>query len=1076
MKGTLKILLKRNLEGPFILRCLLRFFLVIIVVASQSTKIYPQVDQKITVTGTVIDGSTKEPMIGVNVIIQGTLTGTTTDLSGKFIITVPTEQAVLEFSFIGYNKQIITVGKQRQISIALVPNLKALEEVVVVGYGVQKKESVVGAVGQVNGEIVKSTVQGSDLANALTGALPGLITISTSGIPGGQGNENDYTLMYIRGDKTWNNAAPLILVDGVERPLVNINPYEIEKFSILKDASATAVFGVKGANGVILITTYRGKVGKPVLTFDVTTTAKTISRTPYRLGSYEANLMKNYAILNEVPTTEASWASIVPYRWLELYKSQQYPDYLPDVNWKDVFSKKWAWDQNMNLTLSGGTKIVKYFGSFSYLNEDDILNIKNFGHGYSPNFSFNRFNFRSNLDFDITPTTRFSANFAGFYSNQTIPGGDPGLGTLYTAPPDRYPPIYSDGTWSQSGIYSLNFSGYNTTKITNINTDFIFDQKLDFITKGLSFAVKFSYDNTANSTGPNLTDYGKLTKWISPYIVDDPALRSDITAEQLKALELKYTTWYIPASAPVLTGYNFVEIPTTYSTESGANESTYRSLYYQSSLNYGRDFGKHSVSGLALMSRQIQATGSTFANYREDWVGRVTYSYDKRYLLELNGAYNGSEKFAPKYRFGFFPSMAVGWVVSNESFFENLRNIVSNLKFRYSDGMVGSDAGIARWLYVSDWIVRTTSYSFGYPTLQSAYPYRYEGVIANPEIQWETAHKKDYGIETGFFNDQLKILFDYFTEDRTNIFVSSVDRAVPAFFGADPVSVNIGEVKVHGWEFELQFSRTSPRGLTYWFNHSWSFTIDKIIEKGDPILKPFYQKQAGYQIGEPRYPANQSVHPMLTWDDIYNAVTGTSNAYRLPGDFAQVDYNGDGIIDTNDDIPYGYPSRPQFNYAPSAGITYKNLSANVRFYGVYNVEGEAGIYGDPSIGSHRVFNSQQSIVFPLERDRSWSPEFNNTATSTYAAIRFVTNSQLVYIPTSRAYFKLQHAEIGYNVTSQFLKRMGVSRLRFLLSGENLILWSKMEEDFDAMRPTFQTHTRRMYPKFKRYSFGVSLAF
>ena len=362
MKETLKILLKRNLERPFILRFLFRFFLVIIIVASQATIIYAQVDQKITVIGTVIDGSTKEPMIGVNIVVQGTTTGTNTDISGKFTITVPNEQSVLVFSFIGYSPQSVSVGRQRQISVVLNPDLKAIDEVVVVGYGVQKKESVVGAVAQVTGELVKSTVQGADLGNALTGALPGLMTISTTGLHGGQGDENDYALMYIRGQKTWNNAAPLVLVDGVERPLQNINPYEIEKISLLKDASATAVFGVKGANGVILITTLRGKEGKPVLSFDVTTTAKTISRIPYRLGSYEANLMKNYAILNEVPTTESSLPSIVPNRWLELYKSQQYPEYLPDVNWRDVATNDVAWDQNVNMTLSGGTKIVKYFG------------------------------------------------------------------------------------------------------------------------------------------------------------------------------------------------------------------------------------------------------------------------------------------------------------------------------------------------------------------------------------------------------------------------------------------------------------------------------------------------------------------------------------------------------------------------------------------------------------------------------------------------------------------------------------------------------------------------------------------
>jgi len=1024
---------------------------------------------------------------GVTVIVKGTTLGTITNMDGIFTLDVPVNAQILVFSFIGMKTQEIQIANKTSFAIVLGEATVDLEDVVVVGYGVQKKESVVGAITQATGELVKSSVQGADLGNALTGALPGLMTISTTGLPGGQGEDDDFALMYIRGQKTWNNAAPLVLVDGVERPLQNINPYEIEKISLLKDASATAVFGVKGANGVILITTLRGKEGKPILSFDMTTTAKTISRIPSRLGSYEANLMKNYAILNEVPTTESSWASVVPNRWLNLYKSQQYPEYLPNVDWMNEFTKDVAWDQNLNMTLSGGTKVVKYFGSLAYTREGDILKLQDYGQGYDPGFSFNRLNFRSNLDFDITPTTRFTVNLSGFFSNSSRPGGDKfkGWPYLYSAPPDLWPAQYSDGTWADNlaydrysnGIYAFNFFGVNTSKSTNINTDFVFDQKLDFITKGLSVNAKLSYDNTGYSTGPNTVGYGKLTKWIKPTIVDDPALKANMSESERRALEAQYTLWQFPPVQPVLTGYNYVETPGTYSSESGTNTSTYRSLYYQFSVNYARDFGKHSVSGLGLMSRQIQATGSTFPEYREDWVGRATYGYDKRYLFEFNGAYNGSEKFSSKYRFGFFPSMALGWVVSNEKFFEPLRPVINNLKFRYSDGKVGSDEGIKRWLYIGDWNVRaaTTSTSsedvfrFGSPTLQIAYPLRYEGVIPNPDIQWETAHKRDFGVETGFFKNQLKILFDYFWEDRTNIFVSGADRVVPVYLGANPVSANIGEVKMHGWEFELQFSRTTSNGLTFWFNHSWTFAKDQIIERGDPELKPFYQKQAGYQIGQPRETVNQSTVPLQTWNDIYNTVTGSSSTYKLPGDYAVVDYNSDGIIDANDDIPYGYPSRPQFTYAPSAGISYKNLSANVRFYGVYNVEGEAGTYNG-------VFANQFSIVYPWDKERAWSPELDNTTNAINPGLRFVTSSTSGYIPTSRAYLKLQHAEIGYNITSEYIKRLGVSRLRLVLSGDNLILWSKMTEDLDSDRPTVQTNTRRTYPKFKRFNLGISLAF
>jgi len=1100
MNYILKILLIRNSGKQIYRGILIRLFLVIAVttIFVFPGTMYAQGAQRITVTGTVSDASTREPMPGVNIVIQGTTIGTMTDLNGKYTLDVPNERVVLIFSFIGYTSKSITVGNQRQISVSMTIEATAIEEIVVIGYGTQKKESVVGAVTQASGELVKSSVQGADLGNALTGALPGLVTISTTGLPGGSDQDNDFALMYIRGQKTWNNAMPLVIVDGVERPLQNINPYEIEKISILKDASATAVFGVKGANGVILITTLRGKEGKPVFNIDMTATAKTVSRLPSVEGSYTGNLVKNYAILNEVPTNEVAWPWMVPNRWLELYKSQKYPYYLTDVDWKEEFLNKYGYDRNMNLNVSGGTKFVKYFGSFGYTYEGDVFKIQDYGQGYSPNFSFNRYNYRSNLDFDITKTTRFTVNLSGYFSNQARPAGDEyrGFSNLYSQPPDLWPARYSDGTWGDyegynrfaNGILAFNFSGQDFVKRTNINTDFVLDQKLDFIIKGLSVAAKLSYDNTSRSTGPDIIGYGRIAKYIDPKIVDDPDMHDNMTQEEIAALENKvdpvtgkllYTTWKFPASISQFqnTGYNWVDLPNTYSSEAGDNASTYRNLYYQFSLNYIRDFGKHSISGLALMSRQIQAQGSEFPSYREDWVGRVTYSYDRRYLAEFNGAYNGSEKFAPKYRFGFFPSMAFGWVVSNEPFFEPLKRIISTFKFRYSDGKVGSDeitGDVNRWLYIGDWNVRPGTatedvYRFGYPTVLPSYPLRYEGVIPNPDIHWETAHKRDYGIETGFFKDQLRINFDYFTEDRTEIFMVGTDIVVPAYFGANPVSANLGAVNMYGWEFELNFTKTSAFGLSYWFNHSWTFAKDKIIARGDPELKPTYQKQAGYQIGQPRETVNQSPNPMQTWNEIYNNPIETSNQYLLPGDYAIIDYNSDGIIDSNDDIPYGYPQRPQFTYAPSAGASYKNWSANVRFYGVYNVEGEAGTYNG-------TYGYQFTTLWPRDMERGWSPELGNTTTAIQPAIRFTTSSRSGYIPTSRAYLKLQHAEIGYNINTRLLKRLGVSRFRIMLSGENLALWSDMTEDLDADRPTAQTNTRRTYPKMKRYSLGVSLGF
>ncbi len=1089
MKEIVRNFLTNKIKKPDKLTFYRQLFLILISIflLSPFEKIHAQNEIEITITGTVLDAVTGDVLPGVNVLLSETYKGAMTDISGRFTITVPGEESVLKFSFIGYSPVSVRVGKKRILSIVMELSSTELDEVVLVGYGVQKKQSVVGAISQTSGETILEGRRGGDLGNALTGALPGLITIQTSGIPGGTGEDDDYTQLLVRGQKTWNNADPLVLVDGVERPLHDVNPYEIDNISVLKDASATAVFGVKGANGVILINTLRGKEGKAKLSFDASTTVKTISRVPERAGSYQANLMKNYAILNEVPITEASWKFIVPNRWLEYYQDKTYPYYLPDVNWREEFSKDYAWDKNANMTLTGGTKNVKYFGALSYLHEGDIINISDMGQGYSPNFLFDRLNFRSNMDFDITKTTRFSANLSGYHSIAQRPSGNKWAAwySMYSTPPDLYPVIYDDGVYGeneawqrfQNGVLAFNYSGYNLDKTTNINTDFMLDQKLDFIVKGLSANIKLSYDNTGSSSGPNVTGHSRESKWIDPMIVDE--ITPGMTQEEIKALEEKYTTWNYPQTAGE-DGFDWYQLPNTYGTESGSNYA-YRSLYYQSSLNYANDFGKHSVSALALMSRQKRALGDNFPSFREDWVGRVTYGYDRRYLLEFNGAYNGSEKFSRDYRFGFFPSMAVGWVISNENFFEPIKRVMSNFKIRYSDGVVGSDEGIARWLYVGSWIAYPYTddpgnygsieiYRFGSPYLKNAYPLRYEGVIANPDIQWETSHKRDLGIETGFFENRLRLTFDYFKENRTNIFIDGNDRAVPAFFGAIPVAANLGKVNVHGWEFEGNFTHTTPRGINFWVSYAWSFVKDKIIDRAEPMLKPSYQKDAGYQIGQPRVVLNQGTTSVMeTWNDVYNTVAGSNNKDLLPGDFRRVDFNSDGVIDENDLAPYGYPSRPQYSYAPSAGISFKNLSASVRFYGVYNIEGGIQSY----LGS---FGDQFSTVYPWDIEKAYSLELNNMSNAVSPALRFTTSGSGGYVDQPRSYLRLQHAEIAYTLSSPVIKKVGITNMRITLSGDNLFLWSKMYEDLDAPRSTPQSDRRRPYPVLKRYNVGINFNF
>ncbi len=1080
----------------FILR-LLQFFIVIaaFLFIMPEALLNAQATQPITITGTVTDSGTGEPLAGVNIVILDTYIGAATDLNGHYSITVPNEKASLCYTFIGYLMETIPVGSQRQINVSLRADVAELEEVIVVGYGVQRKESVVGAVSQVTGDVVTQKVQGSDLATGLQGSIPGLTMVLTTGRPGGfdlhsaplaEGGtpHNEYGYMYIRGKTTWNESMPLVLVDGVERPLNNINPHEIEKISILKDASATAVFGVKGANGVILITTQRGREGRPRMSVDASMTVKSLSKVPTREGSYTTHLVKNYAILNEAVTDENQWAFLTPARWLDYYRDQTYPEYLPDVNWGKEFVNPFAFDKNVNLSITGGTKVVKYYGALAYLSEGDITAYIDIGQGFKPTYQSDRYNFRSNLDFDITSSTRFSANLSGSHIEQQRPlaGANTWL-ALWSFPPDLYPVRYSDGTWAfyeaydrfPNGVYEQSMMGVGLTRQTELNTDFDLRQKFDFITKGLSARGRISFDNRFITRGPNISNpAGDVTKFIMPEIVD--YIKPGMSQAEIRELEDQFTIWETPG-ASATSAFDWTMPPLAYTTEASWDPRTYRSLYYEASLNYTRDFGKHAVTGMGLFSRQERALGSEFPNYREDWVGRTTYSFDRRYLLELNASYNGSEKFSRKYRFGFFPSYAIGWHISNESFFEPIRHIVNNFKLRYSDGKIGSDAGIARWLYVPSWTVLgwTTSASsedvsrFGWPFLQNSLPLRYEGSIANPDIQWETAVKKNLGFELGVFNNLININYDIFNEHRTGIFIEGNQRYIPDMVGSTPTAANVGIVDSWGWELEFNASKTTQRGFNIWFSNVWTFSKDKVIERGDPELKPEYQKLAGYQIDLPRSYNNQSVHGVMnSWNEVYNTTALTTNTFRLPGDMAIVDFNCDGIIDANDQVPKGYTEIPQYTYSPSIGFEYKNWSANMMFYGVYNVEGTIRTY-------FGAFPYQFNLIFPWHMERNWSPEFNNTTDAVLGGIRYSTSGTSGNYHQTRAYTKLQHAEVAYKLSPGFAKKIGVSNLKLILSGDNLYIWSKIYEDADAPL-TYRGSMRYSYPRTRRYNLKVIFNF
>ncbi len=1025
--------------------------------------VFPQIR---TITGTVKDQQ-GEPLPGVNVIIIGTQRGTQTDRNGKFSIQAAPSDS-LRFSFVGMEDQVVLVGNQSVINIILREKTEKLQQVVVVGYGVQKKESVVGAIGRTEGsEIVRNTGSSSNLADALTGLVPGVITVKTSSLPGGYGSANAPTEVYIRGISTWNGGQPLILVDGVERPMMDVDPNEITSISVLKDASATAVFGVKGANGVILITTKRGKTGKPKLSFDASLSPSTFSKMAHILGSYDANYLKDIAIENGVPADENIWADYVPEQVLEYYKTHRYPYLYPDIDWMDEMTKKAAWSQRYNLNARGGTDFVKYFISLGYLHEGDILKTRNYGQGYEPNLGYKRFNFRSNLDFKLTQSTIFTVNLGGYYGKQeNIPGYNI-LRGIYLQPPDLYPVRYEDGVFADyegfnpyiNPVVTINYSGIQHNNRNVVSTDFILKQKLDALTKGLSITGRVSYDTRSYTSGPDIKDAGIMTKYIMPDILFAAPENTE------KYVIYKYPKEYTNETH----GYNYVHEPVTRSAEK-TKTNVYRALYYSGQLNYARNFGKHTVTGLFLFSRQENTSGSEFPHYREDWVGRATYNYDEKYFLEFNGAYNGSEKFDRKYRFGFFPSLAGGWLVSNEGFFKSALPFVNHLKLRYSWGKVGNDEGIARWQYVGGWEQSGQSWFFGSPVLAPSYPIYMESVVPNPNIHWETAEKQNFGVEGGIFSNLVSFSFDYFKEHRYDMFIRKEDRLSNVIFGKDLPAANIGELKARGWEAVLKFSKSTAKQMNFRVTLSLSRAVNKILYREDPELRPDYQKQEGYPINQVRTQINQGI--IQSWDEMYTGVMGLDNTKRLPGDFRQIDYNADGIVDQDDVVPYGYTNIPEYNYSGTFSYAYKGFGVVAQLYGVFNVTSNAS-YG----GVGDAFNKNFSLASKIHKNDSWAPELGRTTTATYPALRYNTGYVMGnYWMQDFSYLKIQSAQIYYIFKGAGLKRVGISNFKIYLSGNNLYTWSKIPYDFDRRPPLTQFAYALSYPRMRSFILGINLVF
>jgi TonB-linked SusC/RagA family outer membrane protein len=1029
----------------------LKLFVFLFLIGSQT--VFAQTK---TVTGTIKDNQ-GIPLTGVTVMIAETTTGTLTNIDGTFMMQAkPTD--VLKISFIGFVTREITIGNQTKIDITLMEDVVSLEEIVVVGYGQQKKQSVVGSISTAKGSDLVKAGGLTNISSALTGMVPGVVTMNTVGKPG-----QDQADILIRGKSTWNNASPLILVDGIERDMNNLDVNEVDNVSVLKDASATAVFGVRGANGVILITTKRGKSGEAAFKFGASANMKMISKMPTFANSYESRWMRNEVIEIQTPAEELSWGYYTPYEILMHYKNQDLPYLFPDVNWQKECIRDATWSQQYNLEVSGGTDFVKYFVAFSYLHDGDILKIQDFGQGYIPKNDYTRINFRTNLDFQPTKTTTFSVDIDGsqgknnaFAASQFTTGAGP-----YGKAPDLYPVRYEDGTFAWSAtvdvdevnpVYAYNFSGMSSTTSNDINTTFRLDQKLDMITKGLSLKATGNFQIVYSTGGPSISGNPRNLEYIDPYT---------------GIVEITY-----PAVYTALTnGFNYVPIISTTSAEaiSGAGA---RNIMYQASLNYNHSFGKHTIGGLINFKRQQRTSGTAFTYYREEWAGRLTYDYENRYLFETNIGYNGSEQFGPGYKFGFFPSYALGWNLGNEEFFKKSIKFMNKMKFRFSTGTVGNDnAGGTRWLYLSSWAYAGST-EFG-TLISSNSPYTLvnETNIGNADLRWETSVKNDFAMETAFFKSLITLNFEYFWGHRKNIFMSGAQRNIPPWFGATPVAANLGETKDHGWEMEAGFNKTTDFGLRYYTNLSLSYAKDEIVYMEDPELTPDYMKAAGFPIGQQRSQIYSGI--INSWDDMYTGTMSQINNRSLPGNYRFIDYNADGLIDEKDVVPYGYSDHPQIVNNYTFGAEYKGLSVMFQFYSTRNSTLDQSLIS--SWGGSAMNLSIDHIVL----DNAWIPGREGTATYRRANFNYTDPASGQFNKVDGTLWRLKSAEIAYTFTGGSLKKFGINNARIYVNGNNLWLWSHLNEDRERgsrRNADAQGQPFDIYPLTKRINFGMNITF
>lgn len=1051
----------------------------------RTAKVQATQSNKITVSGTVLDKTTNDPLIGVSVVVKGVANaGTITDMDGKFTLKLPYAEAPLVFSYLGYQPQEIVPGAKKELTVLLQEDTKALQEVVVVGYTKQRKETMIGSVATITTKDLTQSPT-ANINNALAGRLPGLIVNQYAGGEPGV----DQSELFIRGKATYGNQSAIVIVDGIERDMSYLAPDEIETFTILKDASATAAYGIRGANGVIVITTKRGKAAeKATVNLKASIGINQPIGFPEYLGSADYATLYNEARLNDAKMTGADISS------LNLF-SQQAIDNFRRAKGDNSDGLGYDWDyydfafkpglqEDVSLSIRGGTNKVRYYVLANYFSQGGNYKYSNAGE-YDSQTKFTRYNFRSNIDININRYLSTRLDLGARITDRNAPGTTAGRLMTICATQPPYLPIlveenahpqneeyiqqnprgmlYGDNIYRYNLLGELSRTGYLNEKNTYLNGSFAMNLDMEFLTKGLKAEVMFSYDASEGRwINRKLDTYKDGYREYPKYATFMPIEGSDAYMAGGH-----YTGAY-------KTG-NKYDIDQTIGNGFSHNASDGRT-YIQARLDYNRLFSnRHEVTAMLLANRGNRTVNNELAYHSQGITGRFAYYYNQKYLMEFNFGYNGSENFAPGKRYGFFPAGSIGWVVSEEEFMKKA-SWIDFLKVRASYGLVGSDNVSSRFPYLA-FYGGGSGYDFG-NNFGTNVGGTSEGNLANANLTWEKARKLNVGIDFTTLNQRLALTIDAFYEYRFDIITDMNSDGImgyPDIVGKDAALQNLGEVSNRGVDIELSWNDKIGKDFRYYIRPNLTFSRNRLEYKAEVARKNSWRKETGKRLYEnfvyvfDHFVADQEEADRL------NKIGYQPWGQLIPGDVVYKDLDRNGVIDDEDRTAMGNPRSPELMFGIPFGFQYKNFDFSVLLQGATKSSillNGAAVFDFPQFEQDKI-----GRVKKMHLDR-WTPE--TAATAKYPALHYGThdnnkngNSSLFLYDAS--YLRLKNVEIGYNVSPKLLRKFHVQQARIYVQGLNLLTFDKLG-DVDIDPETKSGDGASWYPIQKVFNFGIDITF